>query len=64
MISPSHVSVYNMRREDLLSESAREQLIAQAYQQVPTRRHSRGDAPALLVTMAVSAIAGWLASLG
>jgi hypothetical protein len=30
MISPSHVSVYNLRREELLAESARERLVTHA----------------------------------
>ncbi len=64
MISPSHVSAYNLRREELLAESARERLIAQAYQPVSQSGETRGHAPAFFMLTAIAAIAGWIASLG
>ena len=64
MIAPSPVSVYSLRREELLVESARERLITQAYQTAATPRESRGHSPALFMLTALAAIASWIASFG
>lgn len=64
MISPTHVSAYNLRREELLAESARERLIAQAYQPASLPRDTRGSSPVLFMLTALAAITGWIASLG
>ena len=62
MNSPSHVSVYNLRREELLVESARERLIAQGYPPVNLPREARHHSPTLVILTVLTVIAGWITS--
>ena len=64
MTSLSDFDVYNLRRKEFLIESARQRLAAQALQGTAQRRPSRDLSPVLFVLTAMSAIAGWIATLG
>ena len=64
MISLSHIRTYSLRPEEVLVESARERLIAQAYQPTSQPGETRGPSPALFMLTVLAAIAGWIASLG
>ena len=63
MISPTDVSVYSLRREELLVECDRVRLIAQGYPPVNLPRETRAPSLTLVVLSALVAIAGWITSL-
>ena len=59
MITPTHVQVFNLRREDMLVESARERLVAQAMDGAAITQERRPLVPADTLARLLAAFRAW-----
>jgi hypothetical protein len=59
MITPTHVRVFNLRREDMLIESARERLVAQAIHGAAVTREPRLVVPTDALARLLAAFRAW-----